>query len=255
MERRFWLDPASLAAGSPDLMEEDRRHALRVLRMRPGDLLEGIDGAGGVWRLEIASADRDSLALRVIEQVDPPPAPGSTPSAPHLSVWLSPARGARLEPCVERLTQLGASRIGFLECARTPPAGPGGARRRLAKLERVAREALMQCGRLWTPEVTENRPLEAVLEDLDRPEPPVTLVLDAHVGPGLGSWARSSGWGSPAGPTRLELLVGPEGGWTAEEARLLREAGALPVRLADHILRIETAAEAACAVLAEAALP
>ena len=224
MERRFWLAQPPSGGQAPLLTDEDRRHALRVLRLGRGDRCEGLDGAGAVWPLEIATASRDSLELRALGEPTRTPRPGSPGAAPWRAVWLSPPRASRLEACVERLTQLGAHEIGFLACTRTPPGAVEQAERRRAKLTRVAREALKQCGRVWEPELVQAKGLDELLAA--PADGRTRIVLDPRAGSALGAWARETGLGREDGPREIAVHVGPEGGWSPEEARVLGESAA-----------------------------
>ena len=123
----------------------------------------------------------------------------------------------------------------------------------------MLRESCKQCRRSWLPELGEPvTPLELVLA---RPGAPVAL-LDPQRGMGLDTWARSlelgpgvpgvtrDGGDGPGTRTRPVLLaVGPEGGFDPAEREAFHRKGATSVRVAPHVLRIETAAEAAMAVV------
>lgn len=84
-----------------------------------------------------------------------------------------------------------------------------------------------------------------------RPSDSRVACLDPRSELGLGRFLTETGAKGPDSAKKSTILaLGPEGGWSAEEERLLVEAGAERVRLASHVLRIETAAEAACAIAA-----
>ena len=152
---------------------------------------------------------------------------------------------------LQRLTQLGAASIRPLACEHGGPQEAGGKRERA---ERVLREACKQSERAWLPELRSPcRPDElAALHPGD-----ALVVLDPGAELSLATWARA--W--LADPARrplwggaIVLAVGPEGGFSDGEREALLRDGASPVVLAPHVLRIETAAEAAVAVLAAACL-
>jgi len=145
-------------------------------------------------------------------------------ATPALTIGFTPAKGDRPEWTVQKLTELGVDRIVPLRAARSVvrwEGDRGGAG--VARLRRVAREALMQSRRCWLPEVT----------DLCAPSALPGAVLAEPGGARL----------TLAHPT---VLVGPEGGWAPEE---LAAAGAT-VSLGPSILRSETAALAAAVLLA-----
>jgi len=239
-ERRFFL-AGRPEAGRAELHGEDARHALRVLRLGVGDRLVGLDGHGGVWPMAIDSVDRDSVEVRQAGEgrIEPPyGAPGSV--LPRIEISTAWPRGAAFEEMLDRLTQLGAAAIRELSCERAGPGrGPLTAARR-ERAERILREACKQSGRAWLP-------------SLDAPEdarPAAVLLLDPEAELGLAGWA--AGNRGVDGP--VTVLVGPEGGFTPAEREAWLSRGAVPVRVGPHVLRIETAAEAAMAVLAAACL-
>lgn len=243
--RRFLLE-ITPAEGSPRLLPEEAEHALRVLRVGIGDRIVGLDGRGHSWTLEVVGAERRHLELRplgALVEEPPPGAPGAT--LPWIELHLPLPRGGRAEQMVDRLTQLGLSRLVPLVTNRCAPHAREVTAPRLEKLRRTAREAIKQCGRLWLPEIAEARPLEPATrasgtgllldERADR-----TLAELLATASGREGWSRSS---------PLLLFAGPEGGLDPAEVDALLESGVKPVRLAPYTLRIETAAEAALAVV------
>ena len=244
--RRFLLETTP-AEGPPRLLPEETEHALRVLRVGVGDRIVGLDGRGHAWPLEVAVAERRHLELRALgDPVEEPPpgAPGAT--LPWIELHAPLPRGGRAEQMVDRLTQLGLSRLVPLVTARCAPHAREVTAARLEKLRRTAREAIKQCGRLWLPEIAEARPLEPATRASG-----TRLLLDERAGQSLAellSTTAGRGWWTQASP--LVLFAGPEGGLAPAEVEGLRESGVEPVRLAPYTLRIETAAEAAVAVVA-----
>lgn len=250
-ERRFFLaDPQK--SGPPELASGDLEHALRVLRLRTGDRLVGLDGRGGSWPLEVASIARDRLTLASLGEPrrDPPPGGEGAP-LPWIEVAVPWPKGGKVEEMLDRLTQLGAAAIAPLTCARAGlHSGELPANRR-ERLERVLREACKQSGRTWLPVLRDEDPIEVASGRID------AVLLDPGAERSLPQWIRgrieasATRWSSER---PLLVLVGPEGGFTAEERAALVARGAEPVRLGPHVLRVETAAEAAMAVLGAALL-
>jgi 16S rRNA (uracil1498-N3)-methyltransferase len=200
---------------SPELDADDRHHLERVLRLRPGEEITVSDGRGG-WR-----ACRLGPALEPLGAVVAEPRP-----SPEITVAFALVKGERPEWAVQKLTELGVDRILPFAAARSVVRWDGEqAVRQAARLRRVAREAAMQCRRTWLPEVEEVTGFDEVAG-----RPGAVLADRDGAAPSL-----------PGGP----VLVGPEGGWSAEE--LARD---LPrMALGDHVLRAETAAVAVAAVL------
>ena len=201
----------------PELGADDRHHLERVLRVRSGARLTVGDGAGR-WR--------QCLMGTVLEPVG---APGfdSAPE-PRVTVGFAALKGGRSNHVVQKLTELGVDRIVPFTSARSVVRwDEPRAARLLERWRRVAREAVMQCRRLWLPEIEPLRDFA----DLDI----AGAALCAMSGRGLT-------------PGEHFLLVGPEGGWSDSEM------AAVPrhVVLSDNVLRADTAAVAAATLLAAA---
>ena len=199
---------------SPELATEDRRHLERVLRLRSGDLLTVGDGAGR-WR-PCRFGDRVEPVGGVVRVAAP---------SPELAVGFAVLKGGRSETIVQKLTELGVDRIAPFVAERSVVRWDDVKTARLVeRWRRVAREAVMQCRRLWLPQV---EPVRA-FGDLD-----------------LGGAVLALSTGRPLGADENFVLIGPEGGWTgAETAAVPRH-----VVLGSHVLRSETAAIAAATVL------
>lgn len=244
--RVFFL-ASTPAAGRPRLSEEDERHAVRVLRMGPGDNLLGFDGQGTAWPLRVTAAGRAGLELEPCGEPVVQPRPGEAGAPlPWIEVAVALPRGGRSEEMVGRLVQLGAAAVSPLVSERVQGPLREISPSRIEHLRRVTRETCKQCRRLWLPELREPlRPSQ--LRGL-HPEGEL-LVLDPDSPTGILAWAleRRAGSGTAARP--LVVVVGPEGGLTDAERADLRAVGAHEVRLGPYLLRIETAAESAVAGL------
>ncbi len=244
--------PAFFLAEPPEerrarLLPEDCEHAIRVLRLRPGDLILGLDGRGHRWPLRIAGVGAREIRLHPAGPVEFVPAPGEEGSSlPWIEVAVSWPRKNRVEAMVSRLVQLGAAAIIPLAAEqRGPEAVPDQVPERVRK---VAREACKQCGRSW---LAEFEPARSPQELVRSKKEGALAVFEPRGGLPFDTWLRSLQPSLLTHGTRhrpIVIAVGPEGGFTTEERTAFLEAGASPVWLGPHILRIETAAEAAMAV-------
>jgi 16S rRNA (uracil1498-N3)-methyltransferase len=206
----------------PRLSAADDHHLRRVLRLRPGDLVAASDGAGR-WR-----------PCRF------GPGPGLAPDgevltvarpAPAVTVAFALTKGERPEWAVQKLCELGVDRIVAFAAERSVVRWDN--RRAEAAVERwrrIAREAAAQSRRVWLPVVDEVSTFAAVAAGA----PPPLIAVPG--GPPL-----------PAGASAV--LIGPEGGWSAAELDLAAGRGLGRVGLGPHVLRAETAALAAGALL------
>ncbi|MDH3583237.1 MAG: 16S rRNA (uracil(1498)-N(3))-methyltransferase [Phycisphaerae bacterium] len=229
--RRFLVE--DLRGDELALDPEQAAHARRVLRLEVGQVIDLFDGQGTVARAEIAAAGR-SFRVRVLERRQVPP--------PRLQVDLAVAipKGDRAATLVEKASELGAARLIPLQTERSvvePRAG------KLERFGRIARESARQCGRAHLMEIERPVDLEHLLQQSDHDR---KLLADFEGEPLAGMDVLTSEAG-----TRVLVLVGPEGGWTEAERSLAIECGCRAWRLGPHILRTETAALAALAIILE----
>jgi 16S rRNA (uracil1498-N3)-methyltransferase len=218
---RTLLVPAPLAAGEVVVEGDEAHHGRSVLRLAPGEALRLADGAGRAGVGVVAAVERHRLVV-TLARVD---LLGDDP-ATLLTVAVAAPKGDRFGDLVRGLTELGVGAILPLACARGE---------RLPTLDRAARiaaEALKQCRRARLPTLgpVVEIPTLAGLSGQ-------RIVLD-----------RTGGCAQPGPPIPTVLIIGPEGGFTDDERRALRDGGVASVRLAGPVLRIETAALAAAAV-------
>jgi len=213
----------------PVIGDDELHHLRRVRRLRDGDVITVGDGRGR-WRAVCLGP-----VLAPCGPIVADPA-----LRPQITVAFAPAKGDRPDWVVQKLTELGVDRIVPLRTTRGVVRwNDERAPRHVARLRRVAREAAAQSRRTWLPEVTMPVELaEALRWD-------GVALADAV--------ADDGGWPSLHHPT---VLVGPEGGWAAEERVSAANLGVPVVRLGPHVLRAETAAVAAGVLLvAERTLP
>ncbi len=199
-------------------------------RLRPGEVVVACDGQGG-WRpCEVV---RNSAAISLAPTGD---TSHEDAAQPEITVGLSLVKGDRTEWAVEKLAELGVDRIVPLICDRTIARRDETRNaRKGARLQRIAREASMQARRLWLPVVTE----------------PVTFreMLESRRATAAGEVAIAHPGGQAIPPSATTVLVGPEGGWSTAELDLSRARDVPRVGLARDVLRVETAAVAAGALL------
>lgn len=204
--------------GAPVLSADDHHHLSRVLRLPVGATVTAGDGRGA-WR-PCRLQDGPALAVDGDVVVDPP-------ASPPLTVAFALVKGERPELVVQKLTEVGVDRIAPFVAERSVVRWDAGkAERHATRWRQIAREAAMQCRRTTLPTV------DAVV-------PFATVAA-------LPGAARADLDGEPPSLSRPTLLVGPEGGWSRKEV----DAALPSVRLGQHMLRAETAAITAGAILA-----
>lgn len=228
-----WLlvGPGVLGPGQRVRLDPDEsRHLLHALRRRAGDRVTLADGAGRVAEgvVEVASARGAEVAVETL-RVEPPP------TEPGVTLALAVLHSQAMDWAVQKAVEVGV-RCLVPVLAERSQLGERAARGRADHWRRVSRQALKQCRRPWAMAVDDPRSLDGVAE-LGRSE--AGLVADPHGEPVAAL---------PRGFGRL-LLVGPEGGLTDAEVRLLADEGWRTLRLGPHVLRAETAAVVGAALL------
>jgi 16S rRNA (uracil1498-N3)-methyltransferase len=244
------IDPRRLAAGDGEeggdtalcIEGEAYRHLFRARRLAPGERLRLVDGEGRARWGEVLGVDRAVAKVSLGAPADP------NEPALHLELLAPTLRPERASWLVEKATELGAAAVTFHNSERAPRTFGGGT---LARLRRVAAAAVEQSHRSLCPEIAGPLPLG----DLLRPAAGAPARAGAARLWLLEPEAAVAGFppdpgGIAAGNTAgARILVGPEGGWTPAELAAIRAAGWQGVSLGPRILRIETAALAAAALL------
>jgi 16S rRNA (uracil1498-N3)-methyltransferase len=216
----------------------EHRHLGRVLRGRPGDPVTLFDGAGGEVEARVARVGRAETELDLGARR------ATVVSAAPVTLLTAIPRGARMDFLVQKTAELGVARLIPIVTARsvTRPDAEAGRRTRW---EKIAREAARQCGRADVPAIDGPVSLAVALAAADLPARRLALFEGEH-----GRSLRSVLAGTPPAPTAL--LVGPEGGLAPVEVEAAVGAGFVPVGLGNLILRVETAAIVAVALVADA---
>jgi 16S rRNA (uracil1498-N3)-methyltransferase len=229
----FLLD--QLPSGDAIVLEGDEaRHAL-VKRLQPGEQVQVGDGRGSLAGATVRRIDRNRIELDVDWRRFEPAAD------PRLVVVQALPKGERAELAVELLTELGADEIVPWSAANSVARWDADrAAKGVERWQRTAREATKQTRRAWIPTVSSLASTEQVADRVRAAA--ATLVLHEDAEAGLRTAALPS-------TGELVLVVGPEGGITADERAALIAAGAACVRLGSEVLRTSTAGGAALAAL------
>ena len=224
---------ADLVAGAPIALPKEQAHYVaNVMRAKAGEDVLVFNGRDGEWRGRFDAVAKNNVTIALDAQ--------TRPQAAEPDLWLvaAPIKKERIDLVAEKASELGASALWPVFTRRTVMSR--------VNTERLAAhmvEAAEQCERLTVPVVMEPVPLEKALAGWDASR--ILLFLDET---GTGAPLAEALSDLPAGP--LAVLVGPEGGFAPEErAALARLSFAKPVSLGPRILRAETAAIAALAIV------
>ena len=227
---RLYVD-ASLAAGGQVALDRDQANYLRnVLRLNRGDEILLFNGRDGEWRARLAGEGKRALAAELGERVR------EQPPAPDLHFLFAPLKHARLDYLVQKAVEMGASLLQPVITRHTQVA-----RVNLERMRANVIEAAQQCGVLNLPAVGE--PVDFATAAADDGRLLVFCDERAEVQDPVAALA--------AAPRRpLSLLIGPEGGFAeSEREALLRRGNVARIALGPRILRADTAAVAALALV------
>ncbi|EMP56356.1 16S ribosomal RNA methyltransferase RsmE [Marinobacter santoriniensis NKSG1] len=230
---RIYTD-SDLAAGHTCQLDDNAaQHVGRVLRMQPGQELQLFNGDGHDYQATIVEAGKKQVTVEVTGDT-----PNATESPLQITLGQTLSKGDRMDYAVQKAVEMGVTRIVPLTTERCDVKLKGDREdKRLRHWQQVAISAAEQCGRARVPDILPVMTLEqwfAKAETCD-----LKLVLHHRTEKSLDSLAR---------PASVALMIGPEGGLTAEEIETAEHAGFLPVALGPRVLRTETAPVAAMAL-------
>jgi 16S rRNA (uracil1498-N3)-methyltransferase len=247
--RRLFVPAERLAAATTARLTIDgdaHKHVARVLRLRAGDALVLFDGAGVEVDATLARVGPRDAELTLGARRDVPTAA----SLVEVTLLVAIPRGERMDLLVQKTTELGVTRIIPVVSGRSvarPEAGGG----RATRWETIAREAARQCGRADVPSLDAPTALADAVAAPHLPRPRFA-TWEATRGTSLRT-ALAAAFAGDEAPSGVALLVGPEGGLTAEEIAAAQAQGFAAVTLGRRILRVETAAIVAVTLVQAAA--
>ena len=239
---RFYIPPAGCHINPLRLSPAESKHARSVLRLREGDRVVVLNGAGKELLCQAAEVRNDSTTLEIIQENSVPPLPF------EITLYQAVAKGKAMDFIVQKAAELGAHRIVPVLSERSVPDWDEA--KAVAKVEKwrsICIESIKQCGSAWLPgRELPMKPGDA-LTDARQAELSLiaTLQPDAkHPREHIDAYSTEHG----QAPGKLAIWVGPEGDYTPAEISTIRTA-ALPITLGPLVLRSETAAIYCLAVL------
>ncbi len=233
MTRRRWIAD-EVSGNRAALVGEHADHLFRVLRARVGEEFDIATGHA-VRRGKITLARADRVEFELGEEIE-----GNF--QPPITLLLAIFKFDRMEWAIEKCTELGVSRIVPVISRRTDAHLVAASAKRVERWRRIARQASEQSRRVTPPEIA----LPVKLAEALNPAESLRVVLaesEEHI---LLCDVLKANELVPG----ISLAVGPEGGWTEQELRAFQQAGWISASLGNTILRAETAAIAAAAVVA-----
>ena len=233
---RFYLPPEECAETSLSLAGPEAHHARHVLRLRRGERVWIVDGAGHEFLCELQEYAGDQARLAVAEKRFQPAPPT------QLTLLQALPKGKLMEAIIQKATELGAFRIVPLLSERVvAQLDQDDADRKVAKWRQVAREAIKQCGSAWLPLVEPPLTPGQFLARNESIELPLIASLESGSRPAR-DYFRTFRDQYGRLPRSVCVWVGPEGDFAPTETEQIKAHGTLPITLGRLILRTETAA-------------
>ena len=234
---RFFISPGQVIDQYITISGEDVRHIATVLRMKTGDELLLCDGRGTEYQAKIARVSKSEITTEVKARSK------REIRYPLITLCQGLPKSDKMDWIVQKSTELGVATIIPLATERTI-VKIRDEEKRVSRWQKIAREAAMQSNRPDIPEVEKIQSLDGYIRTLD-PDPGTLLILPWEEGTEpIRSILRQI-----PGIKNIIVLIGPEGGFSAQEVEMAKEKGYHTVSLGQNILRTETAAVAVLSMI------
>lgn len=231
-DNRFYID-SPLTDEDLIIEGEEAHHILHVMRARPGDTVEIVNGQGALAEAVIQSSTKRDVTvhLTTLNPIQPPP--------PSLIIAQAMPRFNRLDTVLEKGTELGMSELWLFSGERSEKAELS--ENQTERAHKIMVSAMKQCGRLYLPKI---RLLPPLKQWKTQTFPLYYGTLETGVPTLLQAWKKADG---------AIFAVGPEKGFSPEELQFLKQIDGIGVTLHPNILRTETAPLAALSIMSQLA--
>lgn len=224
-EERFFYVPN--ANEQTELPTEEATHALRVLRMKAGDEIHLIDGAGMFYRAQITLASKQHCDYKIEERI-----PQEKTWLGHIHLAIAPTKMMeRMEWMAEKCTEIGFDELSFLECKWSERK-----QLRTDRIDKIVVSAVKQSRKAWKPVVHDMKAFNDFVSETVNGR-----KFIAHCYPELSRIDLYDELQKMPKDENITMLVGPEGDFSKEEVELAIANGYVPVTLGNSRLRTETA--------------
>jgi 16S rRNA (uracil1498-N3)-methyltransferase len=238
---RFYADPKDISGKRVVLSADQTHHLVRVLRMSPGDEAFVFDGCGEEFRCRFTSlSDRRALLDIIDTRSD------RVESAFNLTLGLALMKGEKVDLVIQKATELGVTSIVPLVTDHADVKLSGERiERRVERWKRVSLESMKQCGRRKLVDIAAPLSLDEYLRVASTRRSLTQMLVFSTTG-GI---PLNEALDRLSERALIVALIGPEAGWSNNEAASLEALGSVSVSLGPRILRAETAAIVALALL------
>lgn len=243
---KFFVEQDAVA-GSDIYIEkkEDIKHLTKVLRAKPGDTVCISDGGDWEYETEIAKIEDMCVTLKIIDKQKPAREPNT-----RVTLYQGIPKASKMETIIQKTVELGVDSIVPVFMERTVVTDKGQFDKKLQRWQKISDEAVKQCKRSGIPEVRKHISFAEAVKEITG-EAEYDLVICPYENEENRTMKDCLRETTPK-PSKIAVIIGPEGGFSDKEIQLLKEATADKaqlVTLGKTILRTETAGLAALAMI------
>ena len=231
--RRFLVEDLEIENDFCVIRGREAHHMSRVLRKRKRDAVILLDGKGGRFLAEIQAVSGNAVSMRIKETM-------ASATVPAIEITLCQAviKSSAMDYLIQKTSELGVARIlPFFSSRSVVHLGAERCKKKRHRWKEIAHGAAKQCNRDIPAEIGFPASFEEQLNLAGNTPGPKVILWEKENAEDLKTLLRDQGT-----PERFTGMVGPEGGFTAEEITRARHAGFVPVSMGSRILRAETAA-------------
>ncbi len=233
---RLFIDILEINDEYFTLDKENSHYIASVLRMREGEEVTLVSSNRTEYLCEVDSASKNEVVLKIVSQKLNETEPKS-----FITLYQSVSKGERMDLTIQKSVELGVSRIVPVYSERVISRSDKASK--IDRWQKISLEAARQCQRGIVPEVTEPVSFKEALEMASKENDVVLFPWEEEKGQTLKQAV------SDKDLSKVGIFIGPEGGYSENEANLAGDLGALKVTLGKRILRTETAGPAVLAML------
>lgn len=234
---RFFVDKEQISGKYIDIIGDDVKHIKKVLRLREGEEIEICDGCGEDFECKIESLSDDFVRAEIIKRY-----PNAAEAPIELCVYQGMPKNDKMDYIVQKCVELGVCRIIPVITKRAVSI-PRDAEKKTARWQRIADEAAKQCGRGVLPTVENTISFHEAIKAMSDADALSIMPYECEKEGSLSKLLKA------ADKKKINVFIGPEGGFDESEVEKARATGIATVTLGPRILRTETAPLAICSAI------
>lgn len=237
--KRFFIDPSEIIKAAPVIDGQEAHHIAKVFRLKYKDHIILIDGSGMEYEAEITGLSKNKVNVSIIKKYSP-----ATEPPLQIMVGQGYLKDKKMDMLIRHLTEIGITTwIPVISEYSVPKPDTKRINSKLQRWEMIAKEAVKQCGRTRVPEILPSISLQQAVEENSGIDLKIIFYENEII-----SLSKTM---IPLNqkPSKIFVLLGPEGGFSNKEVALAESNGFKAASLGPRILRAETASISACVLI------